>query len=435
MLGFLVLLAQAIVYFVAMAAIFHYRTVIGIGVFYSVLGAMHFLETYLAVVYFIELPFGLISPGSTVMFSGKLALFLLLYIKEDAESMRQPIYGLLIGNILMVMLAVILRAYSEPASLPGYNPDMRFLDQIGFLMVWGTVLLFVDLIFMVIIYERLGATVANTIPSRILISLAIVLSFDQIFFYLGLHFLSGVPISAFYGGWIAKMGAAGFFSLMLSLYLRFIEKPVSGVIPQKAADVFDRLTYRHRYEQLVERIGRDALTGLKDRGQLDTRGPAILQAALRSKLSVSLMMIDIDHFKSINDRHGHLAGDKVIQVVADTILHTKRETDELFRYGGEEFALLCHETPPGAIVLAERIRAAVESTPHAGPDWRTTISIGIATFPKDADGFWDLMTRADAALYEAKARGRNMVFSTTAATCIGEPGEVGPARSLAPPAE
>ena len=87
MLGFLVLFGQALVYFAAMAAIFHYRATIGIGVVYSVLGAMHFLETYLAAIFFIALPFGLISPGSTVMFAGKLAFFVLLYIKEDAESM------------------------------------------------------------------------------------------------------------------------------------------------------------------------------------------------------------------------------------------------------------------------------------------------------------------------------------------------------------
>ncbi len=151
MSGFLVLFVQAVIYFAAVAIIFNLRRVIGIGTFYCVLGAMHFLETYLAVVFFIELPFGLISPGSTVMFAGKLAFLLLLYIKEDAESMRQPSYGLLIGNMLMVVLAMILRAYSDPVNLPGYNPDLRFLDQMGFLMVWGTVLLFVDLIALVII--------------------------------------------------------------------------------------------------------------------------------------------------------------------------------------------------------------------------------------------------------------------------------------------
>ncbi|WP_348639337.1 GGDEF domain-containing protein [Aquamicrobium sp. LC103] len=398
-----------------MAVIFNFRTVIGIGVFYCVLGAMHFLETYLAAVFFIELPFGLISPGSTVMFAGKLAFFLLLYIKEDAESMRQPIYGLLIGNVLMVVLAMILRAYSEPVNLPGYNPDLRFLDQIGFLMIWGTVLLFIDLIALVIIYERLGALVTNTIPGRIFISLAIVLSFDQALFYVGLTLLTGVPVSAFYGGWIAKIGAAGFFSLMLTIYLRFIETTAIRARPQGAIDVFDRLTYRHRYEKLVERIGKDPLTGLQDRGRFDAQGPKMLQVALRSERSVSLMMIDIDHFKSINDRHGHPVGDKVIREVANAIMRTKREADELFRYGGEEFALLCPEAPPGAMALAERIRAAVEAISHPDLDRAITISIGIATFPTDANGIQELLTRADSALYEAKALGRNRVFSAAAA--------------------
>jgi diguanylate cyclase (GGDEF)-like protein len=415
MTGFLVLLAQAVIYFAAMAVIFRFRAAIGIGVFYCVLGAMHFLETYLAAVFFIQLPFGLISPGSTVMFAGKLAFFLLLYIKEDAESMRQPVYGLLVGNILMVALAMVLRVYSDPAILPGYNPDLRFLDQIGFLMIWGTVLLFVDLIALVVIYERLGTLVTNTIPGRIFVSLVIVLSFDQAFFYAGLHLLSGVPLSAFYGGWIAKVGAAGVFTLMLTLYLHFIETTAIHARLHGAVDVFDRLTYRHQYEKLVERIGRDALTGLQDRGRFDMKGPAILQAALRSELSVSLMMIDIDHFKAINDQNGHPQGDKIIREVADTIMGTKREADELFRYGGEEFALFCPETPPGAMALAERIRAAVAATRHPALGRSVTISVGLATFPADAKDLRELLMRADAALYEAKALGRNRVFSATAA--------------------
>ena len=412
MSGFVVLLTQALLYFVAMAVIFRARARIGLGVFYSVIGTMHFLETYLAAVFFIELPFGLISPGSTVMFTGKLAFLLLLYIKEDAESIRQPIYGLLFGNILMVALAMILRAYGDTVSLPGYNPDLRFLDQIGFLMIWGTALLFIDLIAMVVIYERIGASVSNTTAGRIFISLAIVLTFDQALFYVGLHLLSGVPISAFYGGWIAKIGAAAFFSLMLTSYLRFVETGAIRTGRKDAADVFDRLTYRHRYERLVERIGRDPLTGLKDRGELDARGPALLQAAGRSGRPLSLMMIDIDHFKAINDRHGHPRGDEAIRQVADTIGRTMREGDELFRYGGEEFALLCPETLPGALALAERIRMAVEAAAHPGLDRAVTISVGIAGFPAGAGGFAELLRRADAALYEAKETGRNRVVAT-----------------------
>lgn len=414
MSGFLVLLAQAIIYFTVMAVIFRARKRIGIGVFFCTLGTMHFLETYLAAVFFVELPFGLISPGSTVMFAGKLAMFLLLYIKEDAEIIRQPIYGLLGGNILMIALALILRFYSDPASLPGYNPDMRFIDQMGLLMIWGTMLLFIDLIALVIIYERLGAVVTNTIPSRIFMSLAIVLSFDQVFFFAGLHLLSGVPVSAFYGGWLAKMGAAAFFSLAVSTYLCFVERSDRLAGGDGAVDVFDRLTYRYRYERLAERIGKDALTGLQDRGEFDTRGPILLEAASQSDLSISLMMIDIDHFKSINDNHGHPEGDRVIREVAGIVARSKRDTDELFRYGGEEFALLCPETHPGAIVLAERIRAAVANAPYFELDQPVTISIGIATFPAHTIRFPDLLMRADAALYEAKALGRNRVVSTSA---------------------
>jgi len=415
MTALLALLAQAVLYFIAMTVIFAKRKAVGLGVFFCVLGAMHFLETYLAAVFFIQLPFGLISPGSTVMFAGKLALLLLLYIKEDAEIMRQPIYGLLVGNILMVGLALILRLYGEPAILPGYNPDLRFLDQIGLLMVWGTVLLFIDLIALVVIYERLGQVISNTIPGRIFISLAIVLSFDQVFFFAGLHYLIGVPASALYGGWIAKMGAACFFSLMLTLYLRFIEPGPQRVLSHGVADVFDRLTYRHRYERLIEQVGKDALTGLQDRGQFDKKGPLMVETVSRSGVSMSLMMIDIDHFKAINDRYGHLEGDRVIQKVTATIAAAKREGDELFRYGGEEFALLCPETPPGAMTMAERIRAAVADSPHPGLANPVTISIGIATFPAHANNFQDLLRKADMALYEAKMTGRNRIVGCSAA--------------------
>lgn len=99
----------------------------------------------------------------------------------------------------------------------------------------------------------------------------------------------------------------------------------------------------------------------------------------------------------------------MIQEVADIITRTKREGDKLFRYGGEEFALLCPETPPDAMALAERIRAAVEAVSHPDLNRQVTISIGIATFPKDAQNFRELLTRADAALYHAKALGRNRV--------------------------
>lgn len=410
MFGFSALLVQAIIYFALMGTVFRARHSIGLGVFFCLLGTMHFLETYLAATFFIELPFGLISPGSTVMFTGKLAVFLLLYIKEDAEAMRQPIYGLLSGNVLMIALGLILRLSSNPANLPGYNPDLGFIDQMGLLMVWGTVVLYIDLIAMIILYERLGKFVRNTFL-LIFTSLAIVLSFDQIAFWAGLHILTGVPWTALYGGWIAKMGAAAFFAAALAFYLRFVEPSTLPVRARGAVDVFDRLTYRHRYEILVEQVGKDALTGLQDRGEFDSQGPLMLQAASKSDRWISLLMIDIDHFKAINDSHGHVVGDGAIRDVAQMIAAEKRDGDHVFRYGGEEFALLCSEPPDGAVALAERIRATVADSKIGDLGRAVTISIGIATFPARSISFRDLLIRADAALYAAKMGGRNRVAS------------------------
>src|SRR3546814_466453 len=94
LLNTVLMLAQALMYFGVMATLFGVRVRFGLGAFLCALGVMHFLETYLASVFYIELPFGIVSPGSTVLFSGKLAIILMMYIREDAAVVRQPIYGL-----------------------------------------------------------------------------------------------------------------------------------------------------------------------------------------------------------------------------------------------------------------------------------------------------------------------------------------------------
>ncbi|AZI37041.1 hypothetical protein NT2_01_05050 [Caenibius tardaugens NBRC 16725] len=408
-MGFAALFAHGLVYAIIMLGIFRLRKHLGLGVLFCLIGSMHFLETYLAATFFIDLPFGLISPGSTVMFAGKLSLFLLLYIKEDAEVMRQPVYGLLAGNVLMLILGAILRLHSNTVEMPGYNPDLIFVDQMGFLMMWGTILLFIDAIMLIIIYERLGGFISRTLFGRIFVSLALVLSFDQVFFYLGLHYLAGVPQAAFYGGWIAKIGVAAFFTAALAFYLRVCEPSVVGTPTRQIADVFDRLTYRHRYENLMRQVGKDPLTGLRDRGLFEQLGPTIFASSVRDATPMSAIMIDIDRFKSINDNYGHIVGDRVIQNVAQTISNTIRDDDYLFRYGGEEFALICNKGAVEALALAERIRAAVIADHVLEGGAAVSISAGISTRTVCDTDFTTVLSRADAALYQAKARGRNCV--------------------------
>src|SRR3546814_19231121 len=115
-------------YFGVMATLFGVRGRFGLGVFLCALGVMHFLETYLASVFYIELPFGIVSPGSTVLFSGNLAIILMMYIREDDAVVGQPIYWMHIGNFLIVGLMEILRNYVVVTAVPGRLPDFGFVE-------------------------------------------------------------------------------------------------------------------------------------------------------------------------------------------------------------------------------------------------------------------------------------------------------------------
>ena len=159
------------------------------------------------------LPFGIVaSPGSTVLFTGKLMLLLLVYIREDAVVVRQPIYGLLIGNLLLFALAFLTRQHGVEALAANRHADFGFLDEMGALMVWGTLILFVDCIMMILIYERSRAFIGGRVLPRLVLTGALVLTFDQFAFYAGLRFLTGAPLAVLFGGWASKMAAVAIYS-------------------------------------------------------------------------------------------------------------------------------------------------------------------------------------------------------------------------------
>jgi diguanylate cyclase (GGDEF)-like protein len=415
MIGSVVLLIQAVLYFIVMSALFGARRRLGIGVFVCALGVMHFVETYLAAVFFIRLPFGLISPGSTVMFAGKLAMILLLYIEEDAETVRQPIYGLLIGNCLMVLLVGVLRLSPPPEMVNGHNPDLQWLDQMGALMVWGTALLYLDSIGLILLYERLRDAMGNRIVPRALVALGVVLTFDQVFFFCGLHVLAATPTTALLGGWIAKMAAAVVYTALIAGYLRWFELARPNDAAVAVIGVFDKLTYRRRYEELLETSSVDQLTGALNRGRFEDMGQASVARALSTGQPLTLAIIDIDHFKQINDRYGHVVGDEVLRKVAESLRQTVRGEDSIFRYGGEEFVVLCEGlNHPAALRQAERLRAAVPAALSGALADPPTVSIGLATVPEDGRDIRDIVRHADRNLYRAKSDGRDRVIGNVA---------------------
>ncbi|MFQ5701233.1 MAG: diguanylate cyclase [Acidobacteriota bacterium] len=157
----------------------------------------------------------------------------------------------------------------------------------------------------------------------------------------------------------------------------------------------------------------DELTGLYNRRTLQQRLEEELHRAIRYSCNLSCIMLDIDHFKKINDTHGHPAGDSVLVQIAEILRRHVRKSDLAVRYGGEEFLLvLFGNDKSGCMRVAERVRADVESHGFEfdGTSIRVTISSGVATFPDDGvKTAEDLVACADSALYEAKTSGRNVV--------------------------
>ena len=169
-----------------------------------------------------------------------------------------------------------------------------------------------------------------------------------------------------------------------------------------------------RVRRNLERIAAiDHLTGLLNRRSLESAGERAVHAARREAgQRLAVLVVDIDHFKQINDRHGHAAGDAALQHVSNQMHAMARTSDIVGRFGGEEFVVLAWiDRAQHLATLAERIRALIESSGfrHDGESIRFTVSIGGAVLePVDRD-FDDLMRRADRALYAAKAAGRNQV--------------------------
>ena len=163
---------------------------------------------------------------------------------------------------------------------------------------------------------------------------------------------------------------------------------------------------RFIYNQLTKSANHDSLTGLFNKGYFSEYLELEIARAVRKQLTFSLIMIDIDHFKMVNDIHGHHRGDYALETLADLLRIAKRNADVLARIGGEEFIMFLPDTGiSGASILAERIRSSVQTFPFVEIG-TMTISLGITEF-NNTDTNESILKRVDSALYKAKERGRN----------------------------
>lgn len=211
--------------------------------------------------------------------------------------------------------------------------------------------------------------------------------------------------------------AAYFFGAELAPYrldpmlLGHISIPALGLV---VTFFFYARSRVHAEEHMLERIYTDSLTGLWNRAKLMGEFDRELDRARRAGLPLSLILIDLDHFKQLNDRHGHDAGDAALKYVAQLLKHRMREADLLCRIGGEEFAVLL----PGvdaddAVMIAEKLRHDLASNAfgYQGEHVQLTLSAGVVELGRDGGDWSHLYRAADARLYACKERGRNCVLN------------------------
>ena len=208
--------------------------------------------------------------------------------------------------------------------------------------------------------------------------------------------------------------SGGMALLATSTTSEYFDEIATNILSTLQGHVQSALNNARRYDSIRRQVVTDHLTRLYNRRHFMVRAEEELARSLRNQQPLSLVMLDIDHFKRFNDSYGHATGDRVLQVVAAVMQQHVRKSDICARHGGEEFAMLLPNTPgDNASFMANRLRRTLGGTRYTGlglpSDVNITISMGVATCPRDATTVAELFELADQALYQAKEGGRDRV--------------------------
>ena len=411
--------AEALCVVGALSILLRARHTFGLAPVYTTLGVLYHLAGFLAGTLYVRVtPTLSMSPGSVVLFPANIFVVLFIYIREDTYEARKVIYGLCAANVVTVVLGALISAHLPSAAVlnPRHLSPEIFLERPRIALV-GAAVLFVDMILIVLVYEGLRRAFAGQRLLPIWLSLLTVLAVDTLLFVSGAFLESPAYGSILIAGLLGKSAVGSLYALVLYAHIRWWEPAratASGTRPA-LGDVFQVLTYRERYEALQKRAQTDALTGVNNRGRFDEVLPGALARTQKGGAPLSLLMIDVDRFKSINDEAGHLEGDRVLRSIADTLTSTVRGTDLVCRFGGEEFAIILEETSlTQAVALANRIRTSVARQCHwFGSDQQmrpVTVTIGVSA-SHEARNPEALIRLADNRLYAGKRASRNCVVA------------------------
>jgi len=417
----LVLITEAVVVCGLLLFFFSLRERFGYAPLYVTLGGFQHLQTLMAATLYIEIfPGIVVSPGSAVLFTATLFAVLLVYIREDAAQTRSMIVGIVAANLTLSLIIGLatLHMNSDLLVETGYASE-HLLNWNMRAFIIGTATLILDVVIIIVLYEFFFRVFPNFLFARILAAMFIVTMVDTTLFVTATFYASENLPRMLAAGIIGKSAIAVVYSILLTGYLwsTRAHNADSNVVQNRNHDVFHILTYKQRFELLEEEFKRDGMTGLFNRRFFDENMQRELDRAKRLSHSLNLVLLDIDHFKSINDTYGHHAGDEIIKALADSMQTAFRAADIPCRYGGEEFAVIMPDSSVEAASLAtERLQSEFSTMCTArelpGADV-TTFTAGIANYPTDADSVNDLIVRADQRLYKGKDAGRNRVMFDT----------------------
>jgi|GEM_PF-4993115 len=390
-LHILALTVQALTLALMILWVFRWRNSFGIGFFIATIASLTSSELRGLQVAQPDQVGLLVNFGGALLFSAKLFAVLLVYVREDAAEARALLYGIFAGSILSLIYAssTILHIWISGVDSSAY---IAMLRRCG-VHTFGMAILIIDTVTLILAYEWLARRLRSVWLISVL-ALALALSVDNSIYYLvylGEPTTGTVLLQSYLGKWYAALVYGSVFAL--ALRWNGIDRDIKT--RTKLGDLFDSMTFRQRFEALKRRAEFDALTGLKSRARFDEE----IEARLHG-LGMRLIIVDIDHFKRVNDRFGHLRGDTVLRDVAARIRAQLPENAQAYRYGGEEFIVV------GALrdQQIDDLRSAVANVPI--DDLAITVSIGAADV-SEAKDVRTLFELADQRLYQAKSEGRN----------------------------
>jgi diguanylate cyclase (GGDEF)-like protein len=323
-----------------------------------------------------------------------------------AETMHNSWIPALLVTADVVALSAIIWLSGSPAVAPRLLVAALLVVQLA-VFYFGFRLGMYAAVISVVAY----VTISLVVPPQVVGPIP---EWDNVAFTAGLFALVSAVLVSAYGSFRSRMNR-------LRLFCKLVEdgdlNPAFELGVDKRPDDLTLLaqSFDAMRARLGEQIGTDPLTGCLNRRALETRLRAEWRQAKRRGTSLAVLAIDLDHFKAINDTHGHPFGDLVLQDIAAIMRSTARDTDAVARLGGDEFVVVLPDTGwEGALTFAERMRRKVDEHTFASPtaSMRITISVGVALH-RGTDPMSPalLLEEADQSLYKAKSAGRNRVFA------------------------